>query len=164
MTFNFWLFYHHIITDSFSALKKEKTVYNYFGPNGFYQCNYLIQSLSACFTHQQLLFLLRYSFFASIEPMRVLVFSFTVSFAFFDVCSKYKVLSNRKLLQVDNFLQLQDCATYIWRVPFTTAVGGSRANFLILGKIMSEALGPVWIFEKKTLLLSHNFILQEGCL
>ena len=30
----------------------------------------------------------------------------------------------------------------------TTAVGGSRANFLILRKIMSEALGPVWIFVK----------------
>ena len=27
-----------------------------------------------------------------------------------------------------------------------TAVGGSRANFWILRKIMSEALGPVWIF------------------
>ena len=40
-----------------------------------------------------------------------------------------------------------------------TAVGGSKANFLLLRKIMSEALGPVWIFEKKTLLLSHTFIL-----
>ena len=49
---------------------------------------------------------------------------------------------------------------------FNTAVrgsraGGSRANFFILRKIMSGALGPVWIFEKKTLLLSHFYSTSE---
>ena len=46
---------------------------------------------------------------------------------------------------------------------WNTAVGGSRAggskaNFGIFRKIMSEALKPIWIFQKKTCQFTHTFI------
>ena len=45
----------------------------------------------------------------------------------------------------------------------TTAVGGSRAggsraNFWILRKILSEALGPVWIFQQKIPLVAYFIV------
>ena len=44
------------------------------------------------------------------------------------------------------FLMLDEFLEERYTAVGGSRAGGSRANFWILRKIMSEALGPVWIF------------------